>query len=160
MGRPAMARRKAYVASPSASRSSVYRLQMSLGLVVLLSLYLSGWRRNTNEETRKAYNDRTYPPGRFEVVPSWLVPYLQSRASPSVHKNQKRHDAQAYVRALQPCMPHACLPACLATGYGLSEEYPSGLRDLKLANKYVRLMRLIITCWHTQASAYVPVYSY
>ena len=50
--------------------------------------------------------------------------------------------------------------SCLPTGYGLSEEYPSGLRDLKLANKYVRLMRLIITCWHTQASAYVPVYSY
>ena len=41
------------VRSPSACRSSVYRMQVSLGLVVL-SPCLSGWRRHTNEETRKA----------------------------------------------------------------------------------------------------------
>jgi chemotaxis methyl-accepting protein methylase len=94
-----------------------------------ISPCLSGWRRHTIDAL--VSNDGTYNFWTFEVVPC-----IQSRASPSAHKN-KNKDKNKKMHAV----------SCRTETYTLCMASSAcGPRDLQTAKYVVRLLRPIITC--------------
>jgi hypothetical protein len=111
---------------------------MSLGLVVLLSPCMSGWRRHTDEEHKFPTMERTLLDihARSDLFHLGLLRRRLTKTKGDTINMHKR----ARIAAMHACMP---------TAYPRSNILD--FRDLKInCNKYVRLMCSIITCWHTQ----------